>query len=68
MTVKDFLESQLKNGSAELTTKVEVIKEETDATIGFMSIEDMLDAEFEYLSGEYVSTDVCEDGTITVVI
>lgn len=68
MTIKEYLEQQVEYQTAQLTDTVEVRYEDSDATVGFMSIEDMLDSEAEYLDLEYKSADKQEDGSYLILI
>lgn len=67
MTVKEFLEAELAEGNASIEDMVEV-RHEDDTVVGFMSIEDILDSEAEYLDFECLSTDTQDDGTYILVI
>ena len=67
MTVKEFLEAELAEGNASIEDMVEV-RHEDDTVVGFMSIEDILDSEAEYLDLECLSTDTQDDGTYILVI
>lgn len=68
MTVKEYLEQELSYGNAKLDDSVEVRYEETEVTVGFMGIEDMLDSGAEYLDLEYKSADKAEDGSYVITI
>lgn len=67
MTIREFLEKEIAECGADVQSMVEV-KHEEGATVGFMSIEDMLDSEAEYLDMEYTSADKLEDGSYEVTI
>lgn len=67
MTVKEFLETELAEGNASIEDMVEV-RHEDDTVVGFMSIEDILDSDAEYLYMECLNTDIQDDGTYILMI
>ncbi len=67
MTVKEFLETELAEGNANIEDMVEV-RHEDDTVVGFMSIEDILDSDAEYLYMECLNTDIQDDGTYILMI
>lgn len=67
MTVKEFLENELADGNASIDDMVEV-RHEDDVVVGFMSIEDILDSEADYLYMECLNTDIQDDGTYILMI
>lgn len=67
MTIKEYLEKELASGFADVQAMVEV-KHDEGATVGFMSLEDILDSGAEYLDMEYLSADKLDDGSYEIVI
>ena len=67
MTVKEFLETELAEGNASIEDMAEV-RHEDDTVVGFMSIEDILDSDDEYLYMECLNTDIQDDGTYILMI
>lgn len=67
MTVKEFLETELAEGNASIEDMAEV-RHEDDTVVGFMSIEDILDSDAEYLYMECLNTDIQDDGTYILMI
>lgn len=67
MTIKEYLAQEIADGFADLQAMVEVKHGDGD-TVGFMSLEDMLDSEAEYLDMEYTSVDKLDDGSYEITI
>ena len=68
MTVREYLENEVNECGAAIDTMVEVRHEDTDETVVYMSIDDMLYSGSDYMDEEYISTDKLDDGSYLITI